>query len=100
MMCRACSPPPVSWACGSAGSRSKSGLLVVLVDDGGDFRFRHLRHERRDFIERVSGLMPFDDHVFEYFLHWYSFTVSQPMVVPWSVRQTHVTSPVLTVFMP
>ena len=32
--------------------------------------------------------------------HLYSSTVSQPMVVPWSVRQTHVTSPVLTVVIP
>ena len=75
-------------------------LFVVLLDDCFDFLFGDLWHQWRDLIEAVSDLMPFDDHVFEYFLHLYSSTVLHPMVVPWSVRQTYVTSPVLTVFMP
>ena len=82
---------PVSLACGSAGSRSKSGLLVVLVDYRCDFGFWHLRHERRDFVERVTGLMPFDNHVFEYFLHLL-FLGSMVLMIRCEVSQVASTS--------
>lgn len=61
----------VFWWCQEPGRKVGFLLFVVLLDYRFDFLFGDLRNQWRDLIEAVSGLMSFDDHVHEGFLHFH-----------------------------